>query len=257
MTLIATYINKYGITFLSDSNLSTNKGNAGFGQKIFPISHLNAAVAYSGSYSVNSSPIDIWINNYITGSFHTTKTIEEFVKELTQRLNSEMKSFELEHVTIIHIAGYHREDSQSYIQHFHISNTGLNHDGSYSKPTSTFKFSLDFDSMSNKEHRTQLISYDFDSSFHTWFINGLTEARICANYIRTVLDDALKNIWANPQTKFRKPKNIFESATIWKINMEIVCKLFKLSDHEALFVGGEIQTHLIPEPQDINKSNLQ
>lgn len=95
MTLIASYITKFGIIQASDSNLSNNEGNAGFGQKVFPIPHLNASLAFSGVYSINGKSVDRWMNEFITNSFFTSETIEEFTKELAERINREMLDFEI------------------------------------------------------------------------------------------------------------------------------------------------------------------
>src|SRR5687768_5919142 len=103
MTLIASYINKFGIIQASDSNLTSDSGNSGFGQKIFPIPHLNASLAYSGSYFINGTKVDEWMTEFITGSPFTSTTIEEFTEQLSGLMTSQMRPYEIEQTSIVHV----------------------------------------------------------------------------------------------------------------------------------------------------------
>ena len=89
MTLIVSYLNKYGVVLASDSNLSNKKGNAGFGQKVFPISFLKAGVTYSGLYEIGGQDIDDWLNQFIRNESFITNSIELFVENLCNQLNLE------------------------------------------------------------------------------------------------------------------------------------------------------------------------
>ncbi len=255
MTLIASYINKFGIVQASDSNLTTDTGNAGFGQKIFPIPHLNASLSYSGTYYIDGRQVDEWMNDFVTGTFHTCSTIEEFTKQLSERMTSEMRENEINAVSIVHIAGYQKFDHQSHLEHWHISNSGLQGDGNYSAPRTNFNYSNDFNSRTRKEQREMLIQMDFDSLNHAIYINGFPDGRIAYMYIKSQMDKVLTDIWNTKEWNFRQPQNLFESASILKLYFEFVCQLFKLSYHSALYIGGDIQTNLIPAPQDLCKSN--
>lgn len=166
MTLIASYITKFGIIQASDSNLTTDTGNYGFGQKIFPIPHLNASLAYSGSYYINGNIIDQWMNEFITGSYFTAESISEFTEQLTARMSTEMREEELSKISIVHIAGYHQYDNNSHAEHWHISNTGLKPDGSYSPAQDEFHFSNDFNTRTVIDHRQILRSFDANPLNH-------------------------------------------------------------------------------------------
>ncbi|MBY0534515.1 MAG: hypothetical protein K2P88_01595 [Chitinophagaceae bacterium] len=256
MSLILSYINRFGIVLASDSNLSNDQGNAGFGQKVFPIPHLNAGLAYSGTYYINGSTVDTWVTNFITGSFYLYNTIEEFTSELCNRLSTEMREHELNVCTILHIAGYSHFDSKSYVEHWHISNTSLLSDGSYDMPSNEFKFSCDFNSRLNQQHRAQIIQNQNDYFYRQYFINGLSAGRISANQLIQVLEQSLNEIWSRDDNRFRKPANIFETGNIIKLYFELVIQLFKMSDYNALYIGGEVQTHLIPVPQNLDLDSL-
>lgn len=255
MSLILSYINKFGIVLASDSNLSNDEGNAGFGQKVFPIPHLNAGLAYSGTYNINGLNVDKWMTDFITGSFHLFGTIEGFTSALSARLTSEMREHELQTCTIIHIAGFQQVDSNSHIEHWHISNTGLFPDGSYDTPTKDFKYHNDFNSRLYKEHREHIIQNQSDYIFRQYFINGLSSGRISANQVIHVLEHTLNDIWSREDNKFRKPDNLFETSNVIKLYFGIVTELFKMSEYNALYIGGDIQTHLIPVPQNLELNN--
>jgi len=231
-------------------------GNAGFGQKVFPIAYLNAALSYSGIYSINGSPIDLWINEFISGSFHLHNTIEEFVISLSDSLTREMRPFEFEEGTIIHVAGYHKSNNQSYLEHWHISNTGLMADGYYEVPLTNFHYSNDFNSRINQEQREIIIRLEENPSFHQFYINGFPPGRISAMHLKSVMDYALGQIWGNTGWMFRKPTNLFESSNIVKLYYTFVSELFKMSDHNALYIGGDTQIYLISRPQDLDLSGL-
>jgi hypothetical protein len=121
MTLIASYINRYGVVLASDSNLTSREGNSGFGQKVFPIVYLNAGLTYSGLYNIRGQDIDEWMNNFIKEAQHTCNNIEEFANVLTTQLNMDF-SPDPNDMAILHICGYSRNDYKSHLEHWHIAN---------------------------------------------------------------------------------------------------------------------------------------
>jgi hypothetical protein len=254
MTLIASYLNKYGVVQVSDSNLTTDFENTGFGQKIFSIPHLNASLSYSGTYYIDGRQLDEWMSDFVMGAFFTAVTIEEFTQQLAERMTREMRPNEINAVSIVHIAGFHQHNNQSHLEHWHISNAGLQRDGNYSSPRTDFGYSNDFNSRTKKEHRDFLIKMDESSIYSAMYINGFPEGRISYMHIKTEMDKILNGIWSESGWKFRPPKNLFESASIVKMLFEFVAHLFKLSNNKALYVGGEIQTNLIHAPQNLCKS---
>ncbi len=256
MTLIASYITKFGIIQASDSNLTSDSGNVGFGQKIFPIPHLNASLAYSGVYSINGQRIDTWINNFVSGAFFTANSIEEFAKQLANRMTSEMRENEISEISIVHIAGYSKRDDQSHAEHWHIANTTLNEDGSYSAAKTEFHYHNDFNSRINPDQRKLLVQFDSNSSYHQYYINGFPPGRMSSVAIKQSIDKTLNSIWEQqPTWKFNRPDNIFEFSTLVKLYFDFVIRLFPMSDYPAMYIGGEIQTHLIPAPQNLWKIN--
>ncbi len=242
----------------SDSNLSTRSSNAGFGQKVFPIPHLNSALAYTGSYSIGGKDAFDYLNEFIINSSLYTPNLEDFVNQLSGRLTSDFRDFELKHPTIIHLAGYQRIDFKSYLQHWHISNTGLNSlTGQYDVMFDEFHIGEDFNSQRRSNDR-KLIKEVFPKHAlnNKFFINGFAPGRIAARGIIAQMEQLLFQVWQTSDWKFRPPSNIFEVANILRLNLNYVCELFKVSDYPALYVGGEIQTYLIPAPADLDLSDI-
>lgn len=254
MTLIVSHISKQGIIQLSDSNLSTRIGTAGFGQKIFPVPYLNASVAFTGPYWVKNQRVDQWLNEVIDGSrLSSIRTIKEFVENLVVRLNQDMTTTEKEEPTILHIAGFEIKDFKSYAKHFHISNCSLKEGGSYGDVRETFGYQEDFNS-ENSQHRAGLnIAEGVNSPLI--FANGEREGRTAFMTIWTHWTPLLGAFWVSADFKFRSPDSLFETGSVLKHYLEFVCHMYKMSEHEALYVGGEIQSHYILSPQDLDLSS--
>ena len=252
MTLIASHISKYGIVLASDSNLTSRQGNSGFGQKVFPIPYLNAGISYSGLYNIGGTDVDDWMNEHIRNESFLTNSIEEFVTNLTSRLNTEYEE-KAKVAAIMHVCGYSKVDFKSHCEHWHISNSSLQSGtGNYSI-NEHFVAHCDFNTRTSIEQREILKKLDLHPNNHQLFVNGFPPARASFMTIKKVLEGLLTEITKKEDWDFRPPKNIFEVANYLKMYFNIVGELFKMSDHDALFVGGETQVHLIPAPPDLDK----
>ncbi len=235
----------------SDSNLTSKEGNSGFGQKIFPIPYLNAGIAYSGLYEISGQDIDEWMNDFIKNEDFITDTIEEFTKNLTKQLNFDFKGTP-DDTAIMHICGYSRIDFQSHLEHWYISNSNLQKSGGYS-PKDRFECHNDFNSRTSKKDLESIQIFDAHPENHQFYINGFPPARISFMAIKKELEKLLNQISSQQDWSFRPPKNIFESANKLKMYFHLIGEMFKMSDYEALFVGGETQTYLMPAPTDLKK----
>lgn len=95
MTLIVTYISKYGIVHASDSNLTSSSGDpAGEGRKTFPIPALNAGLTLAGAYSVAGTKMDAWMEGFIEA--HTAVSLDIFADKLKDALENQMSPSEKE-----------------------------------------------------------------------------------------------------------------------------------------------------------------
>jgi hypothetical protein len=251
MTLISTYINKFGIIMASDSNLSTNSGNSGFGQKVFPIPHLNAGLSYSGIYTIDGLDLDDWMSQFILNESFISNTLEDFVENLTRALTTYIPGHAS--VTILHVCGFYTLDYTSYCKHWHISNSDLDpNTGSYIIKND-FSCNCDFDSF-NEGDLEKLTNLDLNPFNNQLYLNGYPPGRTSLLAIRTMLEDIIYRITLIDNWDFRAPKNIYESATLIRLYYHILGEMFKLSDHNAMYVGGETQIHLIPAPSNLKKS---
>lgn len=250
MTIISSYINKYGVILASDSNLSSRSGNSGFGQKVFPIQHLNAGLSYSGIYKINGVELDNWMSNFIDNDSFISSSIEEFVINLTRALNLEYNSEE--QLSIIHVCGYQKDEYLANCQHWHISNANLIEDTGEYSPKGSFEYHLDFDT-GREEDLQKLISFEPHPNNNIFFSNGYPPGRISMMAIRSLLEQLFVNITSQEKWKFRPPRNIFESASQVRLYYHILGEMFRLSDYDALFVGGETQIHIIPAPSNLKK----
>lgn len=139
-------------------------------------------MAYSGCYYINGNTVDQWINEFIAGSYFSSDSISEFTEQLTTRMSTEMREEELSQVSIVHIAGYQQYEEHSHAEHWHISNTVLNADGTYSRAQDAFHFSNDFNSRTQVDQRLLLRSFDENPLNHQYYINGFPPGRISAIY---------------------------------------------------------------------------
>jgi hypothetical protein len=195
------------------------------------------------------------MSEFIAGSFFINSTISEFVTSLSDELSRVMRDDDFDQGNIIHVAGYSQSDGTSSLEHWHISNMGLQPDGLYSPPVRRFHYSNDFNSKTVQRDREILIMLDQDSINNQFYINGYPPGRISAMTLKSILERVFLDIWSNQNWLFKKPSNLFESSSIVKICYYLVAELFKMSDHNALFIGGETQTYLIAVPQNLDKSN--
>lgn len=255
MTLIASYINKFGVIVASDSNLTSREGNSGNGQKVFPIPFLNSALAYSGRYDIRGRDLDEWMSDFILNAPNTCDTINEFVQNLTTHLNLDFNGNE-DDISIIHICGYSTFEYHSYLEHWHISNTALLNTGSYRTPITEFHYSNDFNSRTEQANRDFLITLDNTSENNQFYINGFPPGRMSYMFLKQNLEEMLHAIRQQPGWHFNSPKNLFETASQLKMYFHLISEMFKMSDYNALYVGGDIQTFLIPAPLNLNKTPL-
>jgi len=245
MSLIVTFINKYGIVHASDSNLSRDGSFAGEGQKTFPIKHLNAALTVAGCYSVGGTSMDAWMENIIKiHSKESNKLLENFAEYLRNLLEINMVPSEKQKGCMVHIAGYVGEGKESHPEFWFVRNFyGIdNNTGEYTRIEERFEKSEDFwTKFSNKQELTQW----FQNGSQV-FGNGYVAGRIGFFMLLPKMTEFLDVIWGNPNWKFRPPETIGETGLLVKLYFQVISTLFTISDYSAPFIGGDIQIYEIP-----------
>jgi hypothetical protein len=249
MTLILTQISKHGIVHASDSNLTAGGDtSAGESQKTFEIKHLNAGLTVAGSYSVKGVRMNHWMNNFIQEQANTgVSSVSEFAHNLGSELESQMSPGEKEGGSMMHIAGYVEENAMSHPEFWFIRNVaGIDpHTGEYTDISPNFHITEDFwtrDCPKNK------LMEAFQTGAYQVYVNGFASGRIGFVALQRVMNHFFQGIWGNPRWAFRPPSSIEETRILVELNVQIIGILFQLSDYPAPFIGGDIQTYVIPQP---------
>jgi hypothetical protein len=255
LALIASYITKFGIIQVSDFNPIINKGDIGNGQKIFPISHLNASLVFSGSNTINGVATGTWMKNFIEWSQLYLTTINDFSFHLFDKMNKEMREDEKNIITEVYIAGYQRTESKSYPEHWCITNARRNGDDYYS-PLGYFHDHNNFQPGEVEYHRALLREMNDDPLKHQFYINGFPLGRIGNNramVVKDKIDELLKYILKKEDLKFRCPASLSEFSNVVKLYFDFMTGLLKMEDGGEKYPGGEIHIHEIPAPADLRK----
>ena len=255
MTLIVTYINKFGIVHLSDSNLTDeNDENAGEAQKTFSINYLSAGLTLAGIYSVNGVRMDDWMNAFINNQAQIPNiTLRQFAENLRALLENNMLPEEKESGSLIHIMGYVEENGRSHPEFWFVRNVHhLNlQTGAYENVNEQFAISEDFwgrdcpaDNIMGLFRQENLYAFRM-------YINGFTSGRIAYNIVQQQLDRFFIDIWRKQEGGFRPPQSIEETELLAKLYMQVINTLFLLSNNPGQAIGGTTQTNLIPQPINI------
>jgi hypothetical protein len=255
MTLIITNISRYGIVHASDSNLTGgNEKNAGTGQKTFPIEYLSAGLTLAGSYSVGGTRMDKWMNEYISRQkAHGDKSLKNFCLTLKDALQKEMTKAEKDGGSLIHIAGYVEEDKMTHPEFWFIRNVhGMDSKtGEYKDIDDAFEISEDFWARDCPK-RNLMRAFQDDSVYaRQIYVNGFTAGRVGFNAVSHKLDEFFLGVWSNRNWKFRHPKSLEDTERLVKLYMQSITDLFILSDYNAQYIGGGVQTHLIKQPPNV------
>lgn len=260
MTLIISYINRYGIIHASDSNLTGGDDkNAGTGKKTFPVNYLSAGITVAGNYSVGGTPMDDWMNDFIQRQQDIQDiTLETFCKTLKDELQNNMSKNEKQNGSLMHISGYVEVNNISHPEFWFVRNIhGMDFQtGEYKNIDETFEISEDFWTRDCPESNLMKIFKDKTVYSKQIYINGFTPGRIGYNIVSKKLDEFFWEIWGVEGWKFRQPKSLEDTERLVKLYMQVINNLFILSDYNAHYIGGDTQTLLIAQPPNIADSCL-
>lgn len=249
MTLILTHLSKFGIIHASDSNL-TSDANApvGQGQKVFKVPFPNAGLSIAGAYSVAGKPMDAWMTGFIgSQASDGVGSISTFAQELKNRLEAEMGSDEKQSGSMVHVAGYVEKDGFQHPEFYFVRNVyGIREStGEYFDVRDQFAISEDF---WNRDCPKSNAMAAFQSGAYQIYINGFASGRVGYVMLQDRMNSFFKEIWDQPQWRFRPPHSLAETVLFVKLYMNVVETLFQVSDYSAPFIGGGCQIHEIPQP---------
>lgn len=249
MTLILTHLSRFGIIHASDSNLTSDvNGSAGQGQKTFKVDYLNAGLTVAGAYSVAGKPMDVWIKNFISSQAGgSARLLSEFAEALRASLEAQMLPEEKQDGSMVHIAGYVEGGGLQHPEFYYIRNVyGINAaTGGYFDIRDQFVVSEDFWTRDCPKSNAMAA---FQSGAYQVYVNGFSSGRIGYFILQDRMNSFFNTIWAQPNWKFRPPRSLAETVLFVKLYMSIIGALFQVSDYSAPFIGGDCQTHEIPQP---------
>lgn len=236
MTLILTQINKHGIIFASDSNVTVGNTHTVRGKKIFEIPKLRAALCCAGAYSVGQEMMDKWMQNYIQAD--KSQSLKEFTENLCSALKNKMRVDEKRAGCIIHISGFVNENGIEHPEMWGISNVeSIKSDGTY-----LFRDNLDFrEDFWSRDWKKKETKDMFKSGGYLYYINGFTPGRVAFNILSQRLTSFLLDIWAIKNYKFKPPKNIREHKSLVRFSMNFIALMFNLSEYRPKSIGGKIK----------------
>lgn len=243
MSLILTQINKFGIVFVTDSNITVNGSSTEKGKKIFKISRLKAAMCLTGAYSVDGKRMDKWIIDYIGKD--KSKSLKEFAKKLCKSLEGKMTSEEKSKGCIVHICGFVKEKDHEHPEMWGISNIDLLPDGKYSSGKEQFNFREDFWNRDWTKNNLKNQFVNPASYGYQYYINGFTAGRISFNILTQYLNDFLSKVWKDGNYSFRSPRDIKEYESLAKFTMDYIGLMFNLSDYSPKYIGGKVFSYCI------------
>ena len=97
MTLVLTELNRHGIAMAADSAVTSTVPLPNGGttyrvlhgmQKLQMVTHLEAGISYWGMGTINNTPTDIWIRDFIHRYKTATPDLNSFANTLAQELNN-------------------------------------------------------------------------------------------------------------------------------------------------------------------------
>lgn len=237
MSIIVTQINKYGIVFGTDSNISNESPIVHEDKKIFQIPKLNSAMCTAGAYSIEVQPLNEWLPNFIKSKQKDYSNLGEFTKLLANTLKEKMTKEEKKSGGFItHIAGYNNNHPEMW----HISNTTLV-DDKYTEGTDEFHYSEDFWQRDWKKNNLEE-AFESNGLNYQIYVNGFPPGRVAFNIVRNFIDSFFVCLWSREDNyKFRSPQSLDENKQLVKSYIELISTSFILSNYKPKYIGGETQ----------------
>lgn len=245
MSIIVTQVNKFGIIFGSDSNITNAETGEvdRAGKKIFEIPKLNAAMCIAGTYTVGGEMLDIWLPKFIIENQDNYGSLEDFTAILSKAFESQMLPKEKSNLSISHIAGYVNGHPEMWC----LSNTQLQDNGHYLQGSDKFHYSEDFWNRDWKNNNLEKL-FESDGLNYQMYVNSTIEGRVAFNVARSYLDQYFVSMFRSEEFKFRYPKNLDEHKLMVKMYIDMIDAVYQLSDYSPKMIGGETKLFVISKP---------
>jgi hypothetical protein len=249
MTLIVTHISRFGIIHATDGNLTAVNGSpAGEAPKVFPVPFLNTALTVAGSYGVGGQSMDLWMRNFIQEQQRLNcDSLRAFATALRDALQDKMTPQEKNQGSMLHLAGYVRENDASHAEFWFVRNVYCmdKNTGEYSDFRDTFQISEDF---WERDWPQNNLAQLFQQDGYQIYINGFTSGRVSYVILQSVMDQFFRSVWRNAAWRFRPPVSLEENTLIVDLYIRTIGVLFRISNYTAPIIGGTPQTFTIAPP---------
>lgn len=206
LTLISTLISSQGIIQASDSNITSSAGQVDVGPKVFRLGFAHGALALAGTYSVDSTRMDIWLPNFIA-RYATLPgpSLAGFANHLAAELESSATPDE---PRLFHIAGYVNGPGGMHPEFYFVRNIqGINATtGDYEGFTSTYQVSEDFWTRDYLKIPAGALAA---GEYYRYF-NGFAPGRIAYLGATQLLRAFYEQVWNQPGWEFRRPSSLHE-----------------------------------------------
>ena len=171
-----------------------------------------------------------------------------FAEHLRARLAGEMTDDEKQRGILIHIAGYVTDGGhRTHPAMFFVRNVGMDPSTGDYVPGASVDLSEDFWA---RDYQKAEVKAAFGAGGYQRYFNGFPAGRITLLAVAELLQALFNDIRNQPRWQFRPPRNLGELAAFVELEIRAVAALFLSSDYSAPFIGGQIQTDLIPPPTD-------
>jgi hypothetical protein len=250
VTIIISVVSDHGLIQASDSNVTRSSSpDAYSGKKVFRLEFSEGAVALAGTYRAWEESMDTWMPSCISDYASTeSPTQEGFANYLIGRLKTDLTTPERKMATMFQIVGYVSDDDGvhpglHFVRNWSTINPST---GAYEGIQPTFHVSEDF---WNRDYPNDRAAGQLRLGWYRSYFNGTPDGRIAFYEFMQRFERFLGEVWSQqPTWKFRPPQSLDEFTSIVELQIRTVGTLYRMSDYDAPFIGGDPQIETIPPP---------
>ena len=163
--------------------------------------------------------MDTWMPSCIEEYASTdSPTQEGFANHLKERLNKDLTGSQRTFATIIQIVGYVSDDDGVHpALHVVRNDSSINPStGAYEGIRPTFEVSEDF---WKRDYPADKTAGRLGPGWYRSYFNGTPEGRIAFRHFGELFTDFLRDVWRQPNWKFRPPQSLDELASIVELGI--------------------------------------
>lgn len=240
-----TYITQRGIIHACDSNITwekkySKKKFTTESQKLLKIPNSQAYMTIAGSYSVSGVLMNRWMKLFLDNQTKTT-SLRDLAHNLRDELQRKMLPSEKANSSIIHIAGYVKENDIWHPEFWFVRNaTGIDERTGEYVIGKEFICGEEFWGINPEHENYKIIQSSPENAIY--YFNGHVGGRIGINLLLEHLikkeNSFFKQMWNSPSLKFSPPRNIKDDIKIIQLYFSVINTLYEMSGYPARYIGG-------------------